>query len=74
MGVPCVIGAKGVEKIIEIKLDRSERALFNGSVKAVRTLLAITKKLRRRAPGPKTAKPAAKARPRKAAAGKAKRK
>ncbi len=75
VGVPCIIGAKGVEKVIEIKLDRSEQARFNGSVKAVRTLLAITRKLRRRAAGPKKARPrakaAAKARPRKAAAGKA---
>ena len=75
VGVPCIIGAKGVEKVIEIKLDRSERARFNGSIKAVRTLLAITRKLRRRTAGPKTARPAAKAaakaRSRKAAVGKA---
>ncbi len=75
VGVPCIIGAKGVEKIIEIKLDRSERALFNRSIKAVQTLIAITKKLRRQAAKPKKAprvrRAAAKAPSRKAAARKA---
>jgi malate dehydrogenase len=49
VGVPCIIGAKGVEKIIEIKLDRAEKARFNKSVAAVRSLVAVTKKLRRAA-------------------------
>ena len=47
VGVPCVIGAKGVERIVEIKLDRAERAMFRRSVKAVKELIAIIKKLRR---------------------------
>ncbi len=38
VGVPVVIGAGGVERIIEIDLDRSERALFDKSVDAVQTL------------------------------------
>jgi malate dehydrogenase len=38
VGVPVVIGAGGVERIIEIDLDRSERAMFDSSVTAVRTL------------------------------------
>ena len=33
-----VIGAGGVERIIEIDLDRSERAMFEKSVEAVRGL------------------------------------
>ncbi len=45
VGVPCVIGAKGVERVIEIKLDREERAGFNKSVKAVKGLIGITKKM-----------------------------
>ena len=49
VGVPCVIGAKGVEKVVEIKLDRAEKKLFNKSVAAVRALVAVTKKLRRAA-------------------------
>ena len=57
VGVPCVIGAKGVERIVEIKLDRAERAMFRRSVKAVKDLLAIVKKMRSQA-----AKPAKRAR------------
>jgi malate dehydrogenase len=38
VGVPVVIGAGGVERIIEIDLDRGERAMFDKSVEAVRTL------------------------------------
>jgi malate dehydrogenase len=40
VGVPVVIGAGGVERIDEIDLDRSERALFDKSVEAVRGLCA----------------------------------
>jgi malate dehydrogenase len=38
VGVPVVIGTGGVERIIEIDLDRSERAMFEKSVEAVRGL------------------------------------
>ncbi len=38
VGVPVVIGAAGVERIIEIDLDRTERAMFESSVEAVRGL------------------------------------
>jgi malate dehydrogenase len=38
VGVPVVIGAGGVERIIEIDLDRGERAMFDKSVEPVRTL------------------------------------
>jgi malate dehydrogenase len=38
VGVPVVIGAGGVERIIEIDLDRGERAMFEKSVEAVRGL------------------------------------
>ena len=38
VGVPTVIGAGGVERIIEIDLDRNERAMFDKSVDAVRQL------------------------------------
>ena len=40
VGVPVVIGAGGVERIIEIDLDRSERAMFEKSVEAVQALCA----------------------------------
>lgn len=45
VGVPVVIGAKGVEKIVEIKLDRSEKAQFAKSVKAVEGLVDACKKI-----------------------------
>jgi len=38
VGVPVVIGAGGVERIVEIDLDRGERAMFEKSVEAVRGL------------------------------------
>jgi malate dehydrogenase len=39
IGVPVVIGAKGVERIIEIDLSKSERAMFDNSVAAVDGLI-----------------------------------
>ena len=47
VGVPVVIGAGGVERIVEIKFTPPERAAFRKSVKAVQNLVAITKKLQR---------------------------
>jgi malate dehydrogenase len=45
VGVPVVIGARGVEKVVEIKLDADEKKLFDKSADAVRTLIAVTDKL-----------------------------
>ena len=45
VGVPVVIGAGGVEKIVEIELDTAERAMFDHSVNAVKTLMDIAKGL-----------------------------
>lgn len=45
VGVPCVIGAKGVERIVEIKLDPAEKAEFNSSVRAVKGLLRAIDRL-----------------------------
>lgn len=42
-GVPVVIGAKGVEKIVEVTLDPSERQMFEKSVRSVRDLVAPCK-------------------------------
>ena len=39
VGVPCVIGAEGVERIIEVELDADERSLFDASVDHVRELV-----------------------------------
>jgi malate dehydrogenase len=38
LGVPVVIGAGGVERVIEIDLDRGERAMFDKSIEAVQGL------------------------------------
>jgi malate dehydrogenase len=40
LGVPCILGAGGVEKIIELELDPAERKLFDASVDHVRKLVA----------------------------------
>jgi malate dehydrogenase len=45
VGVPAVIGAKGIEKIVEIELNAEEKKMFDASVKAVKGLVATTKKL-----------------------------
>jgi len=45
IGVPVVIGAGGVEKIIEIELSDDEQAMFDNSVAAVRDLIAAMEKV-----------------------------
>ena len=40
VGVPCVLGAGGVERVIEVELDADERKLFDSSVEHVRSLVA----------------------------------
>ena len=45
VGVPVVIGAKGVERVVEIKLDAKEKTMFTKSVKAVQGLLGACKKI-----------------------------
>ncbi len=44
-GVPTIIGANGVEKVMEIKLDVIEQAMFDKSVNSVKTLIEAAKKL-----------------------------
>jgi malate dehydrogenase len=39
VGVPCVIGDGGVERVIEVEMDADERKLFDASVEHVRTLV-----------------------------------
>ena len=41
VGVPCVLGANGVEKVIEVELDASERDMFSASVAHVKELAGI---------------------------------
>lgn len=49
VGVPVVIGAKGIERIVEVKLDSGEKRQFNKSVKAVQGLVDVVKKIEREA-------------------------
>lgn len=46
VGVPAVIGSKGVERIIEIQLNDQEKTQFNQSVDAVRQLISTLQKLK----------------------------
>ena len=45
VGVPAVIGAKGVERIVEIEMNRTEKAMFDKSVDSVRGLVDACKKI-----------------------------
>jgi len=45
MGVPVVIGAGGVEKIVDIQLTAEEKAMLDKSAAAVRELIEASKKL-----------------------------
>ncbi len=44
MGVPIILGRNGVERIVEYPLNDEEQALFDGSVEAVKGLLADVQK------------------------------
>ena len=48
VGVPVVIGAKGVERIVELELTSDERAEFEKSADAVKALVEACQKI---APG-----------------------
>jgi malate dehydrogenase len=41
VGVPCVLGANGVEQVIEIKLDSDEKTLMDESISHVKDLVGI---------------------------------
>jgi malate dehydrogenase len=45
MGVPAVIGGQGVEKIVVIELDATERQMLENSVQGVRDLIAASETL-----------------------------
>jgi malate dehydrogenase len=45
VGVPAVIGASGIEKVVEIKLDATEKAQLKNSVKAVKGLMDAARKI-----------------------------
>jgi malate dehydrogenase len=43
VGVPCVLGSAGVERVIEIELDEAERKMFQSSVDHVKELIRVVK-------------------------------
>jgi len=45
VGVPCVLGASGVEKVIELDLDADESALLDTSADHVKDLVGVVTKL-----------------------------
>ncbi len=45
VGVPAVIGAGGIEKVVEIKLEREEKVEFRKSVKAVESLVKACRQI-----------------------------
>jgi malate dehydrogenase len=45
VGVPAVIGAKGIERIVEIDFNSTERDMFKKSVDAVKTLVEACQKI-----------------------------
>ena len=45
LGVPVVIGAGGVERIVEIELNAGEKKMLKNSISAVRELVSVVKKL-----------------------------
>jgi malate dehydrogenase len=47
VGVPVVLGAGGVERVVEIELGEAEKALFDKSVAAVQGLIEEVRKLQR---------------------------
>ena len=44
VGVPCVLGASGVEKVIEVELAPNEREMLTASVEHVKELVALAEK------------------------------
>ena len=45
LGVPVVLGRKGIEKIIELKLDAAEKELLNKSAVAVKEVMDVLDKM-----------------------------
>lgn len=41
LGVPCVLGKNGIEKIIELQLNEEEKALLTASASAVREVMGV---------------------------------
>ncbi|MBM4106992.1 MAG: malate dehydrogenase, partial [Phycisphaerae bacterium] len=44
VGVPCVLGKNGMERVVELQLDPDERKLMDESISHVKDLVGIVKK------------------------------
>ena len=44
MGVPCIVGGKGVEKIVEITLTEEEKGMLTKSAASVQGIVDVVKK------------------------------
>ena len=44
VGVPCILGAGGMEKVVEVELDAAERDLLTSSANHVKELVALAEK------------------------------
>ena len=45
LGVPCVLGKEGIEKIIELNLTAEEQALLEESADAVKEVMSVLTKM-----------------------------
>ncbi len=45
VGVPCILGSGGVERVIEVELDKAEREMLNASVEHVKDLCGRADKI-----------------------------
>ncbi len=45
VGVPVIIGSRGVEKVVELELDKEEKNNFENSIKSVQNLFEAAKKI-----------------------------
>lgn len=41
LGVPVVLGKNGIEKVIEVKLNKEEKELLEGSATAVKSVMKV---------------------------------
>jgi malate dehydrogenase len=55
VGVPAVIGAKGVERVVELELTKAEKSMLDKSVGAVAGLVEVCKGMMKGAPAGKSA-------------------
>jgi malate dehydrogenase len=46
VGVPVIIGAGGIERIVEIEMNEDEKGMFNHSVNSVKELVEVTNRMK----------------------------